>query len=73
MNQSFGGTSCFPLLHLECHRTADILILTAAAWRLPVENTRSFANYVVSSEREQGIIIFECCHPVVFILRPLIS
>jgi len=36
----FWDRTAFPLLHLECYITADTFLLTAAAWRLPVENTR---------------------------------
>ena len=41
INRSFRKNYCFPLLPLEYHRTADVLILTVAAWRLPIQNTRS--------------------------------
>jgi len=37
----FGETCCFPLLRLECHRTANILIQTAAVGDYPFKNTCS--------------------------------
>ena len=36
----FWDRTSFPLLHLECYITADVFLLTVAAWRPPVENTR---------------------------------
>lgn len=36
----FWDRNAFPLLHLECYITADVFLLTVAAWRLPFENTR---------------------------------
>jgi hypothetical protein len=41
INRSFREIYCFPLLTLECHRIADVVIMTVAAWRLPIQNTRS--------------------------------
>jgi hypothetical protein len=43
-NQSFEETYYFPLIHLKCHRTANVLILKVAVWQLAMLSMQSQLN-----------------------------
>ena len=49
INKYFRETYCLLLLHLECHRIADVFIPTVGVRPLQIESTRN-AKQVVATE-----------------------
>jgi PIN domain nuclease of toxin-antitoxin system len=50
INRSLEETYYFPLLHLICHRTANVFMLKVSVWELAVLSTQSQLNIEHSNE-----------------------